>query len=330
MVDTYFGQKFLKQEEKIQSFKLLETFIDDSHKDWNISPDTTSLVKKFDEIISQMPDSDLAFLLCHSGYIPEQYEADSSQETLYSKLVEALVKHFSLRIGFNKSYLPTQKSSMEDVTITDGNFLIVADSKAFRLGRSQGAPNVKDVLKHSDIRKWMSAHKNHKTLGGLVTFPYQHDWKKGSDFYQYTTDPSLPTMTLYYEHLSFILLSGLDKTVFINTLSNYEEIFPQKNMDKTTNRNYYFSKIEKFLFGNKYQEWLDFRKVGFSISKEKVIHTLGSLEDHVSEIHRGVAHKINSEQDIQKIKDKLIEIESLYLTEKLQKQIENIKKHREF
>lgn len=91
-----------------------------------------------------------------------------------------------------------------------------------------------------------------------------------------------------------------------------------------------FSKIEKFLFGNKYQEWLDFKKVGFSISKEKVIHTLGTLEDHVSEIHRGVAHKINSEQDIQKIKDKLIEIESLYLTEKLQKQIENIKKHREF
>ena len=330
MVDKFFGKKFLDQKERFQSFRLLETFIERSHQDWETSPNTVALVREFDVMIDKLPDLDLAFLLCHSGYIPEQYEADSSQETLYSKLVEALVKHFALRIGFNESYLPTQKSSMEDVTITDGHFLIVADSKSFRLGRSQGAPNVKDVLKHSDIRKWMSAHKNRRTLGGLVTFPYQHDWKKGSDFYQYTTDPSLPTMTLYYEHLSFILLSELDKRTLIDTFLRYEEIFPEKNTDKSTNRNYYFSNIEKFLFGSHYQEWLNFKDIGFSISRERVFYTLSSLENLVDEICRDVAHKINSENNVNKIKNRLIDIESLYLTEKLQKQIENIKKHRKF
>ena len=116
---------------------------------------------------------------------------------------------------------------MEDVTITDSNCVIVCDTKSFRLGRSQAAPNVKDVLKHADIEKWLSAHNSLERLGGLVTFPSQHDWKKGSDFYQYTTDASLPTVALYYEHLSYFLIASIDKDTLIKTFRDYSSIFPK-------------------------------------------------------------------------------------------------------
>ncbi|MCP5170117.1 MAG: HindIII family type II restriction endonuclease [Hahellaceae bacterium] len=82
-------------------------------------------------------------MIVHSGYIPESYEADSSAETLYSKLIETVVLEWSKRIGFKNSKLPTQKASMEDVSILDDHHVIVCDAKSFRLGRSQGAPNVK-------------------------------------------------------------------------------------------------------------------------------------------------------------------------------------------
>ncbi|MHB8236203.1 MAG: HindIII family type II restriction endonuclease [Acidithiobacillus ferrivorans] len=202
-IADFFGKAYRDKETRISSYNYIENFISREHINWSISPQTATIVDHFLNEISGLPLPDLAFLVVHSGYIPESYAADSSAETLYSKLIEAVVMVWAKKIGFANSILQTQKSSMEDVSIIDGTHVIVCDTKSFRLGRSQAAPNVKDVLKHADIAKWLSAHHNKHALGGLVTLPSQHDWKSGSDFYQYTTDKSSPTACLYYEHLAY-------------------------------------------------------------------------------------------------------------------------------
>jgi hypothetical protein len=154
------------------SYNYIERFIERQTNNYKYLIDTSMLLAKFQEDISKLHDNDLAFLLIHSGLIPEHYKADSSEETFYSKLCEDLIREWAVRIGFDKSYLPTMKSSTEDVTIlNDKNELIVCDGKAFRLGRSQAAPNVKDMLKEGDIPKWLHSHSSdHTTIGGWLSF----------------------------------------------------------------------------------------------------------------------------------------------------------------
>ena len=129
------------------SFDFLENFIKENVKRWDVAPNTTIVESSFSKVIQKMDNNEFCLLLLHTGYIPEFYLPDSSQETLYSKLIESIVCEWAKRIGFKDSYLQTQKSNKEDVTIKDGYSVIVCDAKSFRLGRSQAAPNVKDTIK---------------------------------------------------------------------------------------------------------------------------------------------------------------------------------------
>jgi len=327
-VTRCFSSDFLDQRKRIDSFDLLENFISDNYSNWGVTPPTEKLANELSDFLENLDIGEFAFLLCHSGYIPEIYEPDSSQETLYSKLVEALVKEWAIRIGFTESYLPTQKSSMEDVSITDGESVIVCDTKAFRLGRSQAAPNVKDVLKHADIRKWLDQHVNRIKVGGLVVFPQQHDWKKGSDYYQYTTDHSLPTLSLYYEHLAFMLISGFSSKDLVSILLGYEDIFPRKISKSENNREVYYQKIESQLFGSSINEWHEFIRGASLISREKVFHTLKKLTDHINRIHSDLELRYRKETDIRTLQTMVIDSETQRQTEDLRKQVDRIKSFR--
>ena len=162
------------------SFDFLENFIKENVKRWDVAPNTTIVESSFSKVIQKMDNNEFCLLLLHTGYIPEFYLPDSSQETLYSKLIESIVCEWAKRIGFKDSYLQTQKSNKEDVTIKDGYSVIVCDAKSFRLGRSQAAPNVKDTIKKQAYTTWLGQYSCNK-IGGLVTFPSLHDWKKGSE-----------------------------------------------------------------------------------------------------------------------------------------------------
>uniref|UniRef100_UPI00188A8334 HindIII family type II restriction endonuclease n=1 Tax=Vibrio anguillarum TaxID=55601 RepID=UPI00188A8334 len=249
---------------------------------FSTTPNTEALVKKFLSDLKKLDNLEFAFLLVHSGFIPEQYPADSSPETLYSKLVESLVLEFAVRMGYSNSYLPTQKASMEDVTFIDkNNTVIVCDSKSFRLGRSPGAPNVKDVLKHADIKKWMDNHSDKNPIGGLVTMPSQHDWAKGSDFYSYTSDKDLPTICLYYEHLAFLLINKHSSEELNLLLKNYGEVFPKKLKDKKNNRRGYYTALESNLFKGNEEKWITFNAIAQIVIQEKVFHCVDMLEKRI-------------------------------------------------
>lgn len=319
-----FGGNYGSLDNWFKSFDFIEDFIKTNVSNWNSAPDTNALVQKFNLIIKDFNNIDFIFLLIHSGYIPENYEHDSSQETLYSKLVECVVCEWAKRIGFTDSFLQTQKSSKEDVTIKKGSKIIVSDAKSFRLGRSQAAPNVKDTIKKSDFQKWLESYSKEDRIGGLITFPSLHTWAKGTDVFLYTSDKETPILILYYEHLAFFLLKKeLSSDNLIQLLNNYSEIHP----DTTKSPKEYFERILPKLFGKNYTDWNSFLQISNEICKEKVRHTIRRIESSIKETEDIITLDVNK-LDLVNLKQRLIKAEILNISGQLIKNLINIKKFR--
>ena len=196
------------------------------------------------KVQEEMDDQRFERLLTISGFIPDLYPSDSSEETLFSKMVECLVAEWARRMGF-RSEIIKQKASYEDVKIAIDGQIVVCDAKSFRLGRSQAAPNAKDFLKLEDIRKWMDRYTS--SIGGLVTYPCKHEWTKGSDIYQYCSTSDAPTVMLPYKYLSYLLHhKGAFGVNNLTRLWDYKRIFPDK-LSKTMsggNKMPYWEKID--------------------------------------------------------------------------------------
>lgn len=203
------------------------------------------IAKSFSDYLKELDDNDFINKLIYTGYIPDIYESDSSEETLFTKLVEVMTAEWARRMGFNSEYVK-QKASYQDVNIIINNKIIVCDSKSFRLGRSQAAPNVKDFLKLADISKWLDRYPLEQRLGGLVVYPCKHEWTKGSDAYQYCSTKSIPTIMLPYKYLAFLLYySNTYNTTDLKKLWEFNRIFPNSLKNKSTNKKEYWNIIDK-------------------------------------------------------------------------------------
>lgn len=206
--------------------------------------DHEDIANKFIEMLkNEFSDKDLCKLIACAGFIPDLYDSDSSEETLYTKLVEVLVAEWGNRMGYEAHFV-REKSSYEDVNMRIGGKIVVCDAKSFRLGRSQLAPNVKDFLKLEDIRKWLGRYE-HK-LGGLVTYPDTHEWLKGSDAYLYCSTKDCPTVMLPYIYLALLLnFKSQFDTENLAELWQYERLFPKPlpKKSKTGNRKLYWDVI---------------------------------------------------------------------------------------
>lgn len=315
------------------SYNLIEKFIELETNGYQIDIETNSLLVKFQKKLSQLTNTDLAFLLIHTGLIPEQYKADSSEETFYSKLCEDVIREWAIRIGFTKTYLPTMKSSTEDVTIlNEKNELIVCDGKSFRLGRSQAAPNVKDMLKEGDISKWLFPHSTvYQTIGGMVVFPSTHDWKSSTDFYQYTSNKNQPILALNYEHLSYMLIVGINSDFLLSSLRSYQDIFPHQlhKKDKTIkNRDQYYLNIENYLFGEDIEKWNIFKALSQAILHEKCFDTLSKLNSRIDQMKYAVVDEINAITDLETLRRLAIDSAIKNQTDILYRQLKNIEKFR--
>lgn len=261
------------------SYDFIEVFIRDNVTSWDTPPDTPSIVDTFSSVIGALAKEEFALLLIHAGYIPELYLPDSSQETLYSKLIEVLVCEWAKRIGFKDSFLQTQKSNKEDVTLKKGNKVIVCDAKSFRLGRSQAAPNVKDTIKKQAYTTWLEQYPVNSRIGGLVTFPSLHDWKKGSEAYLYFTGGSPAIMMLFYEQMAFMLMYHKTAQDIINFLKSYSLIYPNASQA----RDIYWKGVEANLFGQS-KVYLSFMKDSSKIIKGKVSYVIRQMEMYLSEV----------------------------------------------
>lgn len=270
-------------------------------------------------------------LLIHSGYIPDLYSNDSSEETLYTKLIEVLVAEWADRMGFTAEIIK-QKASMEDIKIYINGSVIVCDAKSFRLGRSQQAPNAKDFLKLEDIRKWMDRYED--SIGGLVTYPCTHEWKTSSDIYQYCSTKDAPTIMLPYKYLAFLF----DKRESFDTKSilelwNYNTIFPDKVPKNAIggNKALYWKAMNAAILRITKSSSEELEK--YMIAADKIIAecvnaNLAYLQKFRTKIVEDIKNAIQYETDVNKLKRTLIDYKTARETELLDKLIERIKSYR--
>ena len=183
----------------------------------------------FEDYVSKLSDNAIKNILIVSGNIPDMYSETSSEERLFTKLMEILTKEAFVRLGL-KANCVKQKSSYQDVTVTVNGKKIVVDSKSFRLSRSQGSPNPKDFIKVSDYELWLSRFEKEERLGGLVVYPCTHEWSSYSEVYRNATNPKLPIVILSYRYLAFLLeYKNRYKPEEFAILWNYRNIFPKQD-----------------------------------------------------------------------------------------------------
>lgn len=285
--------------------------------------DTEKVTLDFFKMLKKISDKEFINILITSGYIPDLYVADSKEETLFTKLCEALEVDWASRMGFEANAV-TQKSSYEDVVIKINNKIIVSDTKSFRLGRSQQAPNVKDFVKPEDYSKWANRHSGQK-LGGLVVYPQLHEWTRKSDAHVYCSDKKNPILMLPYHYLAYFL-ERKDKfnPKSLEKLWDYEKIFPEK----ADSRNDYWQKINNVILeitGDEKKEFKKFLNLAETKLYEFVEGRLKNLEYQKNIKIKKIEFEISSIPDSE-LRDKFLkyrqEVETQYIVsfqERIQK-----------
>lgn len=251
--------------------------------------DTEKVTSDFFEMLDKIEDKEFVDILITSGYIPDLYMPDSREETLFTKLCEALEVNWATRMGLIANTV-TQKSSYEDVVIKIDNKTIVSDTKSFRLGRSQQAPNVKDFVKPEDYLKWGERHRGER-LGGLVVYPQLHEWSRKSDAHLYCSDKKNPILMLPFHYLAYFLdRKGNFATNDLTKLWDYKEIFPEKASSRTD----YWQKINKVILEITGDTEENFRKFLID-SEEKIFKFVLTKIDYLEKEKESKVKEIESE-----------------------------------
>ena len=205
-------------------------------------------------------------------------------------------------MGFSSTYV-SQKASFEDVDIIIDSKTIVCDTKSFRLGRSQAAPNVKDFVKPEDYRKWLSRFNEDSRAGGLVVYPSKHEWKSYSDTYQYCSDRANPIVMLPYHYLAFFLYvknnyPAFDANSFLS-LWDYKNMFPSvlpSQMDGGNKKAYWEIMNKKIIEITGVEEaiFTDFLDNTEIIILEYIDNTTKELESIKKNVIEKIKKEINS------------------------------------
>ena len=136
------------------------------------------------------------------GTIPERYGHDSSEEKLYSKYTDILLKMAFERMGMNARVVKERADSADVEVVVNKTISFVADAKAFRLSRT--AKNQKD-FKVQQMHSWKRG-KAH----AIVVCPIFQLPSSSSQIYQQASSSDVCLMS--YSHLSFLIKVAEAKT----------------------------------------------------------------------------------------------------------------------
>ena len=310
----------------MSDFFLIKNYVDSQYISGRVVNHEDIAVDFLNNVLRKFDDATFIDQLIFLGYIPDLYANDSSEETLYSKLVEVFLCEWANRMGFVGKYVK-QKSSYEDVNILIDGKIIVADSKSFRLGRSQQAPNVKDFVKPEDYRKWIARHDN--GLGGLVAYPCTHEWTNKSDAYKYCSSKNMPIVMLPYKLLAFLLTAKIkhNSDIDISPLWEYSRIFPN-----TVNcRSDYWEKINVEIVTvskTSDKEMREFLRYADSLIHKCICSNLHELEDIKQKILSNIQSEVDGISSVKELKAQLISVRTEYETKLINVLLERISKFR--
>lgn len=294
----------------------------------DLSQTTDVLVEKAQEWFRTLNDQDVIELLM-TGFIPDTYEENREQEKIFTKLIEVLVGEIFSRIGFDSTIVKT-KSESEDLRIAAGEQAILVDTKTYRLGRSQVAPNVKDFVKLHTIDGWIhqfNASHNTKAIGGCIVYPSTHEWKRRSQVYKECSNAETPIVMLSYEILAFLLQAKQSFSIEqFFSLWDYQSHFPQIIQTRQQYWNVMFPRIADVMKipQRTLEEELNSLKQFYYLAVEEA---LTELNARVQSISNQIPQKIKNmnEKTVRKsLQNLLLENQ----TSSLVHSIENIQKNR--
>ncbi len=129
------------------------------------------------------------------GTIPEKYNHDSSEEKLYSKYTDIVLKLAFEWMGLRSRVVKERGDSADVEVVVNRSVALVADAKAFRLSRT--AKNQKD-FKVQQMHSWKRG-KAH----AIVVCPIFQLPSASSQIYQQASSSDVCLMS--YSHLSFLV-----------------------------------------------------------------------------------------------------------------------------
>ena len=285
-------------------FFLIKKYVDSQYISGRVVNHEDIAEDFLNNILRKLDNTTFIEQLIFLGYIPDLYANDSSEETLYSKLVEVFLCEWANRMGYVGKYVK-QKSSYEDVNIVVDGRTIVADAKSFRLGRSQQAPNVKDFVKPEDYRKWIARHNNR--LGGLVAYPCTHEWTSRSDAYKYCSSNNMPIVMLPYKLLAFLLNTKVKykREIDISPLWEYSKIFPSEVNCRTDYWSKMFAEIIK-ISQTSDKEMREFLGYADSLIHECIRINMRELENIKQTILSNIQSEVDKISSVEELKTYLI------------------------
>lgn len=314
-LEEHFGPSAVDADWRNEIYGLLDSFV----QNHDFSTETTAqAVEKLEERLKSFSDGEFAFIVVQSGFIPDYYKDNGSEETLHTKLTEVIVAEWGNRLGFD-TILQSEKSGKEDVTFRHDHMVVVCDAKSFRLGRSQAAPNAKDMIKQKDYVDWQKEYDD-DAVGGLTTFPSTHDWKKKSRVYPYYTDKNSPIMLLSYQHMAYMQIQRIEgNNSFFEILTSYEDYFKGEPYEERDN---YWIAINKAI-----QDICDdsieinaFLEATEPIINEVVLYAKAGLEEMIQKAKDEIEERIQdlSYEDLQQqLAEALTGIETTEFAKKL-------------
>lgn len=269
---------------------------------------TQKIVEETKTAITLLKDEDFIEVMI-GCFIPDTYKDQGKKEKLYTKLSELVVGEWWRRMG-GTYILPTKKSGTEDVEMILVDKSIVCDSKIFRLGRSQKAPNVKDFLKLASVVTWInnlnarykSEKKKHGVVGGLVTYSSFHEWESDSEVYLECSNQVTSVVMLPYEVLA-LLLKNKSKFVLADLLGLWD--YKKIGMKESKEKSVYWKTVESFLRTLLHLDEKQYQKE-IKEFRDKIVEAKDKyrklVEDDIKNKHDTIEKTINAFTDLDELK----------------------------
>lgn len=260
-----------------------------------------------DELAKEIKKNGIESLLGHlrlCGAIPERYGHDSSEEKLYSKYTDVVIREAYSCMGFN-SLVIKERADVADVECVADNYSFVADAKAFRLSRT--AKNQKD-FKIQAMDSW----KHGKPFAMVVCPVYQLPLRT-SQIYQQAGARSVCIGT--YAHLAVLARYAQSKSKN-KAIELVHEVFKSvEAMNPSKDANVYWQIVNRTMlrFDKKISDvWKDEKRASIEsihISRKEALGFLASERERIMQLSK--AEAIKEVLKSSKIENKVRAIESV-------------------
>ena len=137
------------------------------------------------------------------GTIPEQINASSTEEKLYSKISDVVLARCFVELGIKAKAVTERGNSADVIGESRHGYTLVADAKTFRLSRT--AKNQKD-FKISTLSKWRGKEHDY----AILVAPYFQYPNTNSQIYSSALADKV--CLLSWEHLLFLLNHNISES----------------------------------------------------------------------------------------------------------------------